>query len=183
MPNPSSHWIQILSLQLLDSIWWRMVWKSNLDRRKVVRLATGAESSKRPVLGPNEPACAVRMPQDYRRQVHGVDWHCRWEYTVVWFSGSVNSEVYLTKVLKRSIVGEPRDPNKANRIKVRQIAKFGMIVYYKIVINNLILIYIKKRYKKIYIFELRFVFAFHFSNSTHHFCLFVKWYCRKFFMK
>ena len=36
------------------------------------------------------------------------------------------------------IVGEPRDPNKANRTKVRQIAKFGMIEYYKIVINNLI---------------------------------------------
>ena len=36
------------------------------------------------------------------------------------------------------IVGESRDPNKANRTKVRQIAKFGMIVYYKIVINNLI---------------------------------------------
>ena len=36
------------------------------------------------------------------------------------------------------LVGEPRDPNKANRTKVRQIAKFGMIVNYKIVINNLI---------------------------------------------
>ena len=36
------------------------------------------------------------------------------------------------------IVGEPRDQNKANFNKVRQIAKFGMIVYYKIVINNLI---------------------------------------------
>ena len=34
--------------------------------------------------------------------------------------------------------GASRDPNKANRTKVRQIAKFGMIVYYKIVINNLI---------------------------------------------
>ena len=38
----------------------------------------------------------------------------------------------------RGIVGEPRDQNKANFNKVRQIAKFGMIVYYKIVINNLI---------------------------------------------
>ena len=46
------------------------------------------------------------------------------------------------------LVGEPRDQNKANFNKMRQIAKFGMIVYYKIVINNLILIYIKKRYKK-----------------------------------
>ena len=36
------------------------------------------------------------------------------------------------------VVGEPRDPNKANRTKVRQIAKFGMTVYYKIVINDLI---------------------------------------------
>ena len=36
------------------------------------------------------------------------------------------------------IVREPRDQNKANFNKVRQIAKFGMIVYYKIVINNLI---------------------------------------------
>ena len=36
------------------------------------------------------------------------------------------------------IVGKPRDPNKANRTIVRQISKFGMIVYYKIVINNLI---------------------------------------------
>ena len=36
------------------------------------------------------------------------------------------------------VVGEPRDQNKANFNKVRQIAKFGMIVYYKIVINNLI---------------------------------------------
>ena len=36
------------------------------------------------------------------------------------------------------LVGEPRDQNKANFNKVRQIAKFGMIVYYKIVINNLI---------------------------------------------
>ena len=36
------------------------------------------------------------------------------------------------------IVGGSRDQNKANRTKVRQIAKFGMIVYYKIVINNLI---------------------------------------------
>ena len=38
----------------------------------------------------------------------------------------------------KMIVGEPRDQNKANFNKVRQIAKFGMIVYYKIVINNLI---------------------------------------------
>ena len=30
------------------------------------------------------------------------------------------------------IVWEPRDPIKANRTKVRQIAKFGMIVYYKL---------------------------------------------------
>ena len=36
------------------------------------------------------------------------------------------------------LVGEPRDQNKANINTVRQIAKFGMIVYYKIVINNLI---------------------------------------------
>ena len=36
------------------------------------------------------------------------------------------------------LVGEPRDQNKANFNKVRQIAKFGMIAYYKIVINNLI---------------------------------------------
>ena len=36
------------------------------------------------------------------------------------------------------LVGGSRDPNKANRNKVRRIAKFGMIVYYKIVINNLI---------------------------------------------
>ena len=36
------------------------------------------------------------------------------------------------------LVGEPRDQNKANFNKMRQIAKFGMIVYYKIVINNLI---------------------------------------------
>ena len=36
------------------------------------------------------------------------------------------------------LVGGSRDPNKANRTKVRQIDKFGMIVYYKIVINNLI---------------------------------------------
>ena len=36
------------------------------------------------------------------------------------------------------IVGLPRDQNKANFNKLRQIAKFGMIVYYKIVINNLI---------------------------------------------
>ena len=48
------------------------------------------------------------------------------------------------------LVGEPRDQNKANFNKVRQIAKFGMIVCYKIVINNLILRYIKNRYKKIY---------------------------------
>ena len=37
-----------------------------------------------------------------------------------------------------SLVGLPRDQNKANFDKLRQIAKFGMIVYYKIVINNLI---------------------------------------------
>ena len=37
-----------------------------------------------------------------------------------------------------NIVGLPRDQNKANFNKLRQIAKFGMIVYYKIVINNLI---------------------------------------------
>ena len=36
------------------------------------------------------------------------------------------------------IVGAPRDENMANLNAVRQIAKFGMIVYYKIVINNLI---------------------------------------------
>ena len=36
------------------------------------------------------------------------------------------------------IVGLPRDQNKAYFNRVRQIAKFGMIVYYKIVINNLI---------------------------------------------
>ena len=46
------------------------------------------------------------------------------------------------------IVELPRDQNKANLNKLRQIAKFDMIVYYKIVINNLILIYIKKRHKK-----------------------------------
>ena len=47
-------------------------------------------------------------------------------------------------------MGEPRDPNKANHTKVRQIAKFGIIVYYKIVINNLI--YIEKTLNKIIIF-------------------------------
>ena len=36
------------------------------------------------------------------------------------------------------VVGAPRDQNMANLNAVRQIAKFGMIVYYKIVINNLI---------------------------------------------
>ena len=36
------------------------------------------------------------------------------------------------------IVGEPRVQNMAYFNKVRQIAKFGMIVYYKIVINYLI---------------------------------------------
>ena len=46
------------------------------------------------------------------------------------------------------LVGELRDQNKANFNKVRQWAQFGMIVYYKIVINNLILIYFNKRYKK-----------------------------------
>ena len=39
---------------------------------------------------------------------------------------------------QKLVVGESRDPNKANRTKVRQIAKFSKIVYYKIVINNLI---------------------------------------------
>ena len=39
---------------------------------------------------------------------------------------------------RKVVVGEPRDQNKAYFNKVRQIAKFGMIVYYKIVINNLI---------------------------------------------
>ena len=38
----------------------------------------------------------------------------------------------------RNIVGAPRVQNMANLNAVRQIAKFGMIVYYKIVINNLI---------------------------------------------
>jgi len=36
------------------------------------------------------------------------------------------------------LVELPRDKNKANLNKLRLIAKFGMIVYYKIVINNLI---------------------------------------------
>ena len=44
---------------------------------------------------------------------------------------NLTQEVYI-------LVGEPRDQNKAKFNKVRQIAKFGMIVYYKIVINNLI---------------------------------------------
>ena len=49
-------------------------------------------------------------------------------------------EYLWCEVAKRpaALVGEPCDPNKANRTKARQIAKFGMIVYYKIVINNLI---------------------------------------------
>ena len=46
-----------------------------------------------------------------------------------------NSFVYISAP---TIVREPRDQNKANFNKVRQITKFGMIVYYKIVIKNLI---------------------------------------------
>ena len=51
-----------------------------------------------------------------------------------WISDLQASALNMLTVL----VGEPRDQNKANFNKVRQIAKFGMIVYYKIVINNLI---------------------------------------------
>ena len=38
----------------------------------------------------------------------------------------------------RLVVWEPRDQNMAYFNKVRQVAKFGMIMYHKIVINNLI---------------------------------------------
>ena len=51
-----------------------------------------------------------------------------------WISDLQASALNMLTVL----VGEPRDQNKANFNKVIQIAKFGMIVYYKIVIKNLI---------------------------------------------
>ena len=56
--------------------------------------------------------------------------HVRW---AGWLTGAA-----LVGVAGGIVVGLPRDQNKANFNKLRQIAKFGMIVYYKIVINNLI---------------------------------------------
>ena len=52
--------------------------------------------------------------------------------------GFQRCEMLKVKWVVYPLVGEPRDQNKANFNTVRQIAKFGMIVYYKIVINNLI---------------------------------------------
>ena len=46
--------------------------------------------------------------------------------------------ISLTSCLCKLIVWEPRDQITAYFNTVRQIAKFGMIVYHKIVINNLI---------------------------------------------
>ena len=47
-------------------------------------------------------------------------------------------KIEMAKKNQKEIVGLPRDQNMANLNKLRQVAKFGMIVYYKIVINNLI---------------------------------------------
>ena len=57
-----------------------------------------------------------------------------------YFKAEVHSRMEIKAAITRgsALVGEPRDQNKANFNKLRQIAKFGMIVYYKIVINNLI---------------------------------------------
>ena len=63
---------------------------------------------------------------------NSISYHIEWEKIVVTVFLSISNQMGI------HLVGEPRDQNKANFNKVRQIAKFGMIVYYKIVINNLI---------------------------------------------
>ena len=73
------------------------------------------------LLGGSKVACA----RDFFGSVHT---RCNFGYM----------QLTVTEEVACVVVGEPRDPNKANRTKVKQIAKFGMIVYYKIVINNLI---------------------------------------------
>ena len=101
----------------------------------------------------------VRSGGSSLRSVHKIAWYPRFSSDILLRMLLKTAAILLpvvqmtlpfiiSKIWAPQVVGLPRDQNKANFNKLRQIAKFGMIVYYKIVINNLILIYIKKRYKK-----------------------------------